>query len=537
MIGVAVHPPDCVVIREFFELFKTPWEFCKQGRYYDVLLCVGNQEYRSQNAKIVLLYSGREVLSDAENQIEIAGRHKDCLLSFQRTKLPIYGECLVFGDGQGSGCLVDNATGKRALCSYPSQNRQVLRIGYDLCAEIRTLLSVGQPAEYAEVPTLELHIAILRELILSAGVPVIEIPPVPEGYRFIVCLTHDIDHPTIRRHRCDRTMLGFLYRAIIGSARSFFRGSIPLRDVWTNWAAALKLPFVYLGFAKDFWQDFVVRYRNLEKEFPSTYFVVPFSNRPGKGDRGSAPANRAVRYKAEDIKSAISDAIAHGCEVGLHGIDAWADSASGREELEKIREISGHVEIGSRMHWLYFDENAPSALEKAGIDYDSSIGYREAIGFRAGTTQAYRPFHAETLLELPLHAMDTALFYPVYLGLTSENATKALHRLMDQVERFGGCLVVNWHDRSLVPERLWYACYNRLLNDLKARGAWFATAAQAVAWFRKRRAIVFGPAGRVPEPPATNGISRGESNRLPNLCLRTSRTANPARSFERPGVS
>ena len=44
--------------------------------------------------------------------------------------------------------------------------------------------------------------------------------------------------------------------------------------------------------------------------------------------------------------------------------------------------------------------------------YDSTIGYNETVGYRAGTTQPYRPLAASRLLELPLHVMDTALFYP-----------------------------------------------------------------------------------------------------------------------------
>ena len=79
-----------------------------------------------------------------------------------------------------------------------SRGRDVARIGYDLFAEIRTLLTVGQPAAYASIPTLDLHIALLRDLIVASGAPLVEIPPVPEGYRFIACLTHDVDHPSIR---------------------------------------------------------------------------------------------------------------------------------------------------------------------------------------------------------------------------------------------------------------------------------------------------------------------------------------------------
>ena len=57
--------------------------------------------------------------------------------------------------------------------------------------------------------------------------------------------------------------------------------------------------------------------------------------------------------------------------------------------------------------------------------------------------------------------------------------------------RFGGVLTVNWHDRSVAPERLWDQSYRELLSELKTKGAWFATAGQVVSWFRKRRAAQF----------------------------------------------
>lgn len=143
------------------------------------------------------------------------------------------------------------------------------------------------------------------------------------------------------------------------------------------------------------------------------------------------------------------------------------------------------------MHWLYFDQDSPETLEQAHAAYDSTVGYRETIGFRAGTAQAYKPLRASQLLELPLHAMDTALFYPVYLGLSAREASRRLQEIVDQVARTGGCFTVNWHDRSLAPERLWYKCYGELLRILKGHGVWFATVGQANRWFRKRRAVSF----------------------------------------------
>ena len=134
------------------------------------------------------------------------------------------------------------------------------------------------------------------------------------------------------------------------------------------------------------------------------------------------------------------------------------------------------AELGVRMHWLFFDENSPSVLDRAGFTYDSTVGYRETVGYRAGTTQAYAPPGVTNLLELPLHVMDTALFYPSYLNLGEEEAERVVSRLMDDAERFGGALTINWHDRSIAPERLWDDFYLKLLRELKSRGAWLPTA-------------------------------------------------------------
>jgi hypothetical protein len=143
------------------------------------------------------------------------------------------------------------------------------------------------------------------------------------------------------------------------------------------------------------------------------------------------------------------------------------------------------------MHWLFFDERAPERLDEAGFTYDSTFGYNETVGFRAGTMQAFKPMTAGRLLELPLAIMDTALFYPSHLNLSQKAAKQAVWRLVDEAERYGGALTINWHDRSLAPERLWGEFYVQLVDELKRRGAWFATATQAASWFAQRRSAVF----------------------------------------------
>ena len=390
MIGVLADPSNEAVIREFFELFKTPWTFYERGDHYEVLLCAGSWQHIPETANVTLIYSGHVLDCDVSNRLEIACQREAATLSVGESILPIYGACVLFDNTNTACSLFDKATGQSALASYFSPNRQVFRIGYDLFHEIRHLLTVGQPVKFAAIPTLELHIEFLRELIVSTGVTLTEIPAIPEGHKFIVCLTHDVDHPSIRRHKWDRTVAGFLYRATAGSLWNFLKRSISLRELLVNWAAVVRLPLIYLGLAKDFWRDFVRRYRDLEKGLGFTYFVIPFRGLPGRDVAGQAPSYRAAQYSAEDIADSIAEIAATGGEVGLHGIDSWINSSSGKEEVRNIQEVAGTTNIGSRMHWLFFNENSPVLLEQAGISYDSTSGYRETVGFLAGTTQAYK---------------------------------------------------------------------------------------------------------------------------------------------------
>ena len=516
MIGVIADPAEHDVVREFFELFKTPWEFYRKGEQYDALLCSGDGQFES-GAKLVLVYSGRSMQFDVEQNVQTRPQRKHCILSYQTDRIPIYGDSLAFPEKDTDFLVEENSSSCVAYVDQ-SNERVLARVGYDLFDEIRTLLTVGQPSVNARIPTLELHIALLRDLLTGCGLSFVEIPPVPSGHPFIACLTHDVDHPSVRQHKWDHTIFGFLNRAVFGSLGKLIRGRISGRDLVRNCAAALKLPFIYLGLAKDFWRDFDDRYLGLEKGLPSTFFVIPFKNYAGQTADGPAPPFRAARYEAQDITNTIQKLIAANCEIGLHGIDAWFNGSEGRKEVAEVRRLTGTTEIGVRMHWLYQSQESPACLEEAGAAYDSTIGYNEAVGYRSGATQVYKPLTARQLLELPLHAMDTALFYPVHLGLSSRQAQKLLNQLSDNAIRFGGCLTINWHDRSLAPERLWGECYRGAVADLGKRNAWFSTAGGAVAWFRKRRAAVF-------DSDCTPGnvrvsVKDNHSNSLPGLRLR-----------------
>lgn len=249
MIGVIPKAHQVGVVEEFFELFKTPWELYRPGRAYEVILSTADA-IPEVNPRLLLVYGPATKDIDARMGIAALERQQGAILCGRDAVLPIYGELLTFAEGsRGTPCVGANSEIGGLRVDSPSS--AVIRLGYDLFDEVQFLLSTGQPLEHAHIPTLETHIGMLREWILGAGIPLLEIPPAPAGHSFVVCLTHDIDFVGIRNHRFDHSMWGFVYRATVGALRNLMRGRLSLTRLFKNWLAAASLPFVYAGWARD----------------------------------------------------------------------------------------------------------------------------------------------------------------------------------------------------------------------------------------------------------------------------------------------
>jgi hypothetical protein len=519
MIGVAVQPDERVIAQEFFELCKTCWEFFRPGQRYDVLVSTCGLPPSSERPKLLVVFGGG--LADTDSAITDARFWPGGgILQFSGECIPIYGALSTFPASEID--FVREVSSHEAAIET-AQLGEILSVsvGYNLFAETLYSLTKGQPVTHAAIPTLELHIALLRDIVTRAGIPFVEIPPAPVSHAFIACLTHDVDHPILRNHFCDHTMFGFLYRATVGSAVNWCRGRRGLVEVVINWWAAARLPFVCAGLANDFWRTFD-NYVEIEAERPSTFFFIPEPHVAGDTPDGPAPEKRASRYTPAELTPQLRRIRSTGNEIGLHGIDAWRHVDGACREHTVLTAVAGEPVRGIRMHWLYFGPSAPAILDTAGFAYDSSVGFNTSVGYRAGTTQAYRFPGTKTLIELPLHIMDTALFYPDYMDLCESSAGDLVRKMAGNSERLGGVLTINWHDRSIAAERLWGEFYLGLLRDLEKRGAWFATAAGAVTWFEKRRAATIECRWHQPDAILLRASTSGADS-LPDLKVRVYR--------------
>jgi len=493
VIGVISRGNEAQIVHEFFQLFKTPWEFYTSGKKYDVVISTVDNT-PAVMTKLLIIYNSNETNDDLVRGIIPLSKHRNVCLENGGLSVPIYGNALSFKGTSRPLLTIKNSTAVSAI-EIDGSHETILRIGYDLFQEVGFLLCKGQPIENAYIPTLDMHIMILREWIINCGIRLIEIPAVPAGYDFMVCLTHDVDFVKIRHHRFDHTMWGFLYRSTFGSFFDLLMGKISLSRFLRNWKAVLLLPFVHLGLAQDFWLNFE-KYLAVEKGLSSTFFFIPFKNRSGDKVPMPNPERRATRYDIRDVRDWARVLLEKGYEIGVHGIDGWHNSKKGREEFHQIAEITGVRKLGVRMHWLCFDSNSPKSIEDAGYSYDSTCGYNNTVGYLNGTLQVYRPIGTLQLLEIPMHIQDSALFNPAYLGWTENQAWSLCNTLIKNASIYGGVLTILWHHRSLAPERLWGDFYVRLLGELKAHRTWFGTAMQVVEWFQKRREISFKAVSR-----------------------------------------
>jgi hypothetical protein len=169
------------------------------------------------------------------------------------------------------------------------------------------------------------------------------------------------------------------------------------------------------------------------------------------------------------------------CGVGLHGSFFSLPDGLIPHEKRALEAALGVAVEGGRQHWLnLYGYDGLEALHEAGLRWDSTLGWNGGVGFRGGIP---RPFpvalsNGRELMELPLALMDGPLFDD--LGLESEGVVEAAGRLLDEVAARGGCVALDWHERSADPQYGWDTAYAEILRHARARGFRFLSVSEAM---------------------------------------------------------
>ncbi|MCK6694969.1 MAG: polysaccharide deacetylase family protein, partial [Thermoanaerobaculia bacterium] len=170
---------------------------------------------------------------------------------------------------------------------------------------------------------------------------------------------------------------------------------------------------------------------------------------------GRRPVYADCYYPLDEpfVRNLIKKINERGHVVGYHpSREAFASPAVFTKELASVQELSAAPVRTGRQHYLCFA--APHTWQQwsdAGMEWDSTLGYPEAEGFRCGICHDFPVFNFLTrqtlpLREKPLLAMDVTLAQ--YRKYSPEQAYYRLQHLRRQTEKHGGEFVLLWHNSS-----------------------------------------------------------------------------------------
>jgi hypothetical protein len=216
----------------------------------------------------------------------------------------------------------------------------------------------------------------------------------------------------------------------------------------------------------------ISRSRGLESAF---YWKA---SRKGVFDTGYDPGHPRVLRVIRELE-------AEGFEMGVHpGYETFLARAELRKEVDRLRRVLGVNSLGGRQHYLRWSEDTWLDWEACGLSYDSSFGFADHFGFRAGTAYPYRPWCLEenrelNLVEVPLILMDCT---PVkYMRMAGESALRRIKRMVERTERTGGVFTLLWHNTSLL-DREYDGWYESILNQLSAAKPFHLPSAAEALW-------------------------------------------------------
>ena len=276
-------------------------------------------------------------------------------------------------------------------------------------------------------------------------------PPRYGDARFAVALTHDVDNPWRWTRAGIRSAAGRLKRGEFGQV-----------------GALARVPLHKLRGTDPYW-----RFREVLAEEKahgatgSTFYVMARHEHRADG------ASYADRRQA-----VVEEIVEAGGEVGLHGsYTAAEDMETLAAETKEIERLAGTI-TGHRYHYLRIDPHRNLVpLGALGFRYDTTLGFPDAVGFRAGIAQPFHPWDFENeapaaILEVPLAVMDATLAEARFQGLSATAAKPQLIALLDWAAEHGGGFSILWHpDRFDAPSaRGWDSLYFEVLDEVRKRG-------------------------------------------------------------------
>jgi hypothetical protein len=296
--------------------------------------------------------------------------------------------------------------------------------------------SIAAAHNFVERPIVDEY-GLAFEQVLSAILPSWK----PRPRRPRIKLTHDIDGVGIP----------FQFRSAVGHVFKRWTPKGTLKDCLSTFTAA------------DPTELYLVR--KLGEVSKSRGFRSAFywkGSPAGPRDSGYDPCHPKVQKVVRELKR-------DGFEMGVHpGYNTYGSRSLLAEEVSRMQQALEESSFGGRQHYLRWSPGTWLDWEACNLAYDSTLGFADQIGFRAGTSFPFRPWNIEqnrelNLIEIPLIVMDCT---PVkYMKLSRAEGLARVKSCIKRIAAVGGVFTLLWHNLPLMePE--YQGWYEGILNLL-----------------------------------------------------------------------
>lgn len=158
------------------------------------------------------------------------------------------------------------------------------------------------------------------------------------------------------------------------------------------------------------------------------------------------------------IRQLAREMLDRGHSIGLHpSYECFKNGTKIVEERDNLLRLLddlgyGDRNVDCRQHYLrWCSKHSPGILNRANLVRDTSLGYPDAVGFRAGTSREYPMFdHVEAvalaITQQPLVMMESTAIAQFGKG---DVARDKIDLLKERAMIFGGAFSLLWHNSDL----------------------------------------------------------------------------------------
>jgi hypothetical protein len=255
--------------------------------------------------------------------------------------------------------------------------------------------------------------------------------------RFAFFLTHDVDR--IKYYNLNNFL--FTVKLLSGLSKSRKKKSFLIKELFRIGINILNV----FNKRDPYWNFRDLSDKEKKTGLRSTWFFLP---------KDQKHVDSYYNFRDKKIQTLIKFLNSEGHETGLHGTVRSHNSPDALNQNKKeFISATGQKRFGIRQHRLMW-MHPETALnhEKAGMVYDSTLGYAFHEGFRNSYCHPFRlyDFDGNRMLaywEIPLTVMDSTLFHN--RNLSTEDALVSINNLLKEIIKFNGVFTLLWHNSYL----------------------------------------------------------------------------------------